>query len=176
MMNPNELKVLKQKSPLPVLASLLIFFGSSMLIEPEFQQIRKNENRFDSQIQSFASSRKAENEYLTLNNKIVKLKEIKSEALKYLPKKSDLAYIMDQIAGFAENNNVSMMSVVYSFEQEFESMSVPAHLTRIELHGDYSDIRGFIADIESLESPVLISEIVLIQGSRYDITLRLLVK
>ncbi|MDD3148956.1 MAG: hypothetical protein PHD82_16805, partial [Candidatus Riflebacteria bacterium] len=64
----------------------------------------------------------------------------------------------------------------YEFSREFDKLNVPSYRLQMNLKADYNNMRGFLAAVENLESPVIISEIVLIEGTRYALTMRLPVK
>ena len=64
----------------------------------------------------------------------------------------------------------------YEFSKEFDRLEVPSYRLQMNLRADYANMRNFLAAVENLDSPVIINEIVLIEGARYALTMRLLVK
>ncbi len=175
-MNPNELKKLKELAPLPIFLLIILFFLPSMLIDPENEALNAAAASYQGAVNVARSA--VRNRVVTAeqNQKMQQLTAAREEMLVKMPDEAALPAMIDKLQQLAAGNNVSLEEVRYDFSREFDKLSVPSYRLQMNLKADYSSMRSFLAEIENLDSPVIINEIVLIEGTRYALTMRLLVK
>ncbi|HPT45535.1 MAG TPA: type 4a pilus biogenesis protein PilO [Candidatus Rifleibacterium sp.] len=104
------------------------------------------------------------------------LQKIHADVSALLPEESQLPGIIERLQKIAITSNVSLEEVRYEFTTEFDKLPVPSYSLKMNLKSDYASMRTFLSTIENLDSPVIIQEIVLVEGGRYAMTVRLLVK
>ncbi len=175
-MNPNELRKLKERAPLPLIVLLILFLLPSILIEPENQALNAAAESCDAAVKSARAAVRNREAYRVQTEKLQHLLSVRQDFQAVLPAESRLPAIIDQLQQLALASSVSVEEVRYEFNHEFDKLPVPSYRLQMNLKAEYSGMRSFLAAIENLESPVIIQEIVLIEGSRYALTMRLLVK
>lgn len=175
-MNPNELQKLKDRAPLPVFILLILFFLPSMLVDPEFEALDAAADSYQEQAKIAAAAVRNRQNNDRNNEKLLHLKTAREEMMQVFPNEAALPDLIDKLQQLAGKCKVALLEVRYDFSREFEKLSVPSYRLQMNLNAEYSDMRSFLAAVESLDSPVIINEIVLIEGKRYALTMRLPVK
>lgn len=175
-MNPNEMKKLKEKAPFPLFLLLVLFFLPSLLIDPEIVGLQANTESYQSALKTARAAVKSRASLVAQNEKMQKLAGIKKDMFTVIPEESALPGLIDTLQQIAQRSAVSLEDVRYEFSREYEKLKVPAYKVHMNLKADYASMRSFLAEVENLDSPVIINEIVLTEGARYALTMRLLVK
>mgnify|MGYP000879471536 CR=1 FL=1 len=175
-MNPNELQKLKDRAPLPVFILLILLFLPSILIEPELTALDTAADSYQNQVKAASVAVKTHQNNGRNNLKLQQLKSIREDLMRILPDEADLPDLIDRLQKLAGECDVLLQEVRYDFSREFEKLSVPSYQLHMNLNAEYASMRKFLAAVESLNSPVIINEIVLIEGKRYALTMRLPVK
>ena len=175
-MNPNELKKLKERAPLPLLILIILFFLPSLLVEPENQALNAAAESCQAAVKAARTAVRNRETCKVQHDKLQRLQKIHADVSALLPEESQLPGIIDRLQKIAIASSVSLEEVRYDFSPEFDKLAVPSYSLKMNLKADYAGMRSFLAAIENLESPVIIQEIVLIEGARYAMTMRLLVK
>lgn len=175
-MNPNEMKKLKELAPLPLFLLLILFLFPSMLIDPQDEALKAGAESYRTALGAARAAVKNRDSFAQLSAKMGNLESIKSSVAAVLPEEASLPEMIDTLHRLAGQTSVSLEDVRYEFHREYEKLKVPAYQLHMNLRADYAGMRSFLAEIENLASPVIINEIVLTEGSRYALTMRLLVK
>lgn len=175
-MNPNELKKLKDLAPLPLFMLLVLFFLPSMLLDPQNEELNAAAASYHNAVQTARNAVLNRDTSTEQNQKMSRLTAVRQEMLTALPDEASLPALIDKLQQLAIANDTSLEEVRYEFSREFDKLNVPSYRLQMNLKADYNNMRGFLAAVENLESPVIISEIVLIEGTRYALTMRLPVK
>lgn len=175
-MNPNEINKLKEKAPWPLFMLLMLFFLPAFLLEPEVAALNSSSKSFD------ASLKKARADVVSRANLEMKQARLNSlekihQAMQVdIPEESSLPALIDSLQNIAAANAVSLESVTYTLQKEYEKLAVPGYQIIMNLSAGYPDMRKFLAAVESLKTPIIVNEIVLSENNRYVLTMRLLVK
>ncbi len=175
-MNPNELRKLKERAPLPLVVLFILFLLPTILIEPENLALNAAAESCQAAVKSARAAVRNREANKAQKEKLQHLQSIRRDFQAVLPVESQLPAIIDQLQQLAAGNAVSLEEVRYEFNDEFDKLAVPSYRLQMNLKADYAGMRSFLAAVESLESPVLIQEIVLIEGTRYALSMRLLTK
>lgn len=175
-MNPNELKKLKERAPLPLFILLVLFFLPTMLIEPQNEALNTTAASYAEVIKGARLAVRNRENFLDQSHRLQHLKNLREETRGILPAEADLPALIDRLQQLAGSTGVSLDEVHYEFNEEFDKLEVPSYRLQMNLRADYANMRSFLAAVENLDSPVIINEIVLIEGTRYALTMRLLVK
>ena len=175
-MNPNELKKLKERAPLPLFILLVLFFLPTMLIEPQNEALHTTAASYAEAVRGARLAVRNRENFLDQSHRLQHLKNLLAETDALLPAEADLPALIDRLQQLAGSAGVSLEEVRYEFSKEFDRLEVPSYRLQMNLRADYANMRNFLAAVENLDSPVMINEIVLIEGARYALTMRLLVK
>ncbi len=175
-MNPNELKKLKERAPLPLFILLVLFFLPTMLIEPQNEALDTAAASYAGVVSSARTAVNNRENFLDQSHRLRHLKNLREETGALLPAEADLPAMIDRLQQLAGATGVFLEEVRYEFNEEFDRLEVPSYRLQMNLKADYANMRNFLAAVENLDSPVIINEIVLIEGARYALTMRLLVK
>jgi len=175
-MNPNELKKLKERAPLPLFILMVLFFLPTMMIEPQNEALNTAAASYAEVVRSARAAVNNRENFLDQSHRLQHLKNLREETGSLLPAEADLPVMIDRLQQLAGSAGVSLEEVRYEFNEEFDKLEVPSYRLQMNLRADYANMRNFLAAVENLDSPVIINEIVLIEGARYALTMRLLVK
>ncbi|HNX74665.1 MAG TPA: type 4a pilus biogenesis protein PilO [Candidatus Rifleibacterium sp.] len=175
-MNPNELKKLKERAPLPLLILVILFFLPSLLVEPQNEALKAAAESCHAAVKAAKTAVRNRETCKVQIDKLQRLQKIHADVSALLPEESQLPGIIERLQKIAITSNVSLEEVRYEFTTEFDKLPVPSYSLKMNLKSDYASMRTFLSTIENLDSPVIIQEIVLVEGGRYAMTVRLLVK
>lgn len=175
-MNPNEINKLKEKAPLPLMFLLLLFFLPAFLLEPEVAALKSSSKSLDATLKKARADVILHADLEAKHLRCGKLEKVEQHLMTILPQESTLPAFIDTLHSLAKNNFVTMESVTYSYQKEYEKLLVPCYQIIMNLNAGYPDMRKFLAAVESLQTPVIVNEVVLTEGNRYVLTMRLLVK
>ena len=176
MMNPNEIAVLKRHLPYPLILIMIMLFFPMFIVEPVEQELQAVTSQYDGQTKKARSLRSQRAEIDVSNQKFSNLKEIRDQALRVIPAESELPDIIERLVKLAANNFVAMDDVRYNLLDSYEGMNAPAFDIHMSLVASYDGMRAFLADVESIENPMIITEIVVVEGNRYSLNFKQLVK
>lgn len=176
MMNPNEIAVLKRHLPYPLILLLIMLFIPMLVIEPFEENLQTVVAEYEAQTKKAGTLRKQRATIDVANAKFSSLKEIKEKAMQFIPAESELPDIIERLVELASNNSVAMEDVSYNLVTSYEGMNAPAFDINMSLVASYDGMRAFLADVESIENPMIITEIVVVEGNRYSLNFKQLVK
>lgn len=163
-------------APFPVILLIILFFLPSFLIEPEKEALKANAAAYISASKKAGLALKNREKYQKEKEKLAQLELIHADLKKVIPDESVLPSFIDTLHALADKSSVSLEDVRYTFNKEYDKLKVPSYQVMMGLNADYAGVRAFLAELESLDMPVIVTEVVLAEGSRYAITMRLLVK
>ncbi|GAB4279957.1 MAG: hypothetical protein Kow0029_24220 [Candidatus Rifleibacteriota bacterium] len=175
-MNPNEIKKLKEKAPFPIIVLLMLFFLPPFLLTPESELLNENISGYDSLLKKARQNHEKRYQYRQKKEALDHLKSIHAEIQSQLPSKDMLPEIIDEINNNANKNSVYLASVNYFSGEKINGIKIDNYRIIMNLTAFYEDMRRFIAALESMRYPLMVSEVVVTEGRNYNITLRQLVK
>jgi hypothetical protein len=76
----------------------------------------------------------------------------------------------------AEKNSIFLQSVNYGYSDKIDDLEVPNFTISMRLDAYYNNMRQFIAELENLQYPLMVTEVVVSAGKTYTVTLKQLVK
>lgn len=176
MMNPSEIKKLKQKAPLPFLITLIMYFAPSFILIPHFDNLSVTEASYDASLKtaSEAISQKLDNTLL-----MEKYARLSSEAAaldKWLPPESDLPVLIDRVHNTASQLGIDISSVQYGLDRSPGTKLPPCVTIRFDLNADYIGIRAFLQAVKGIQMPLLITDVTANDNLNFTISMIHLVK
>jgi Tfp pilus assembly protein PilO len=175
-MNPNEINKLKEKAPFPVIVLVILFILPAFFITPQQEKLSDQISKYKSLLSKSRKNLKRRDTYEQQKNELEKLDTALGNIHKELPEDSELPEIINAINEVAEYNYVFIEFVTYELNSSFDGLKIPCYTISMNLEADYSNIRHFIAGLESLPNPLILSEIVAASGKNYKVKLKQLVK
>ncbi|MGM0598273.1 MAG: type 4a pilus biogenesis protein PilO [Candidatus Rifleibacteriota bacterium] len=175
-MNPNEIRKLKEKAPFPLIILVILIILPTFLIEPQEEKLNGQISKYKSLLRKSRKNLKRRKTYKQQRTKLQKLDAVLANINKELPENSKLPEIINAINEVAEYNFVFIEFVRYELNSSFDGLNIPCYTISMSLEADYSNIRHFIAGLESLPNPLILSEIVAASGKNYKVKLKQLVK
>lgn len=175
-MNPNEINKLKEKAPFPLLILLILFFMPGFLLNPEIEEFKRGNSAHDLSLNKARGRVKADGD---LQGKIARLnatRQIMQNVKAVVPDESELPGLINRLHKLANEHSVELEDVTYAMQKKFENLEVPGYRIIMSLTAGYTQMRGFLEAVESMESPVLINEILLTETGKYALTIRMLTK
>lgn len=175
-MNPNEIKKLKEKAPFPIIVLVILLILPTFFIAPLEENLNNQISKFKSLLRKSRKNLKKRETYKKQKNELKKLNSVLDNIQKELPEDSELPEIINTINDVAEHHYVFIEFVRYELDSSFDGLNIPCYTISMNLEADYSNIRHFIAGLESLPNPLMLSEIVVASGKNYKVKLKQLVK
>lgn len=175
-MNPNEMAVLKRHLPYPLIMILIMLFMPMLVVEPLEENFQTVAAEYEAQTKKARSLRNQRATIDVANTKLASLNKVKETAMQVIPAESELPDIIERLVELASNNFVAMEDVRYNLKSTYEGMNAPAFDISMSLVASYDGMRAFLADVESIENPMIITEIVVVEGNRYSLNFKQLVK
>lgn len=180
MMNPKEIKRLRERAPLPLIMVAILFFAPKILIDPLQDNLESAEKSFDvlvSQVRE-AINKRAVDQSLVVRKAAIDLQLQRLQA--WLPPKNYLPALIDQFNALAKILGVEIRSVVYRFPVDMSSESMESRMRWVDitlsLAASYSAMRSFLQAVEGLPSPLVLTEVVANQDQTFSVSLQHLVK
>lgn len=175
-MNPNEINKLKEKAPFPLLILLILFFIPGLLLNPELEELKSSNSVHDLSLTKARGRVKADVELQRKLTRLNATREIMKQVGAVVPEESELPGLINRLHKLAGENSVVLEDVSYAMQKKFENLDVPGFRIIMSLTAGYTQMRGFLEAVESMESPVLINEILLTETGKYALTIRMLTK
>ena len=177
-MNPHELKQLKNKAPLAIILILIAMFLLPYLyVEPQIERENDIASAFDSELSNSIKYLKQSVKYKKNIKQFNKIEKIKNRIITSLPKISLFPKIVDTFQALAQKNNLILQDVKYDWPSRNKKNVVPSFLITFTIKAKYSELRKFLAGLESLKKyPLIIQEIIASRQGTYTILVRQLVK
>lgn len=175
-MNPNEINKLKEKVPLPLLILLIMLFVPGIFLNPELDELKSSSSVYDATLKKARIRVKNDAEVQKKIVRINSIRKIMEKVDNAIPFESTLPDLVNKLQQLASENSVLLEDVSYSMQKQFEKLDVAGYRVIMNLTASYASIRGFLEAIENLESPVIINELLLTEGNRYALTIRMLTR
>lgn len=175
-MNPNEIKKLKEKAPFPIIILIVLFFLPALIFQPEKDLLAERISAYQGLLKKAKLSRDRKREYEKTAAKFAALTKARQDIFAQLPDTQMLPQIIDNINALAVKNSVNVGRVTYDFNETLEKVYLPFFNINMQFEAYYENMRRFVADLESLQYPLLVEEIVVSGGKSYRLTLKQLVK
>jgi Tfp pilus assembly protein PilO len=176
-MNPKEVQRLKERAPLPLIVTVIMFFAPQFLIDPLIDNLETTGKTFDglvAQVQGALRQRTLD-QGLSARRAAVRREMDRLEA--WLPPEDYLPTLIDQFNALADILGVEIRSVTYRFPSSTPeagpSRRVDIHLA---LAASYEAMRSFLQAVEGLPSPLVLTEVVANQDQTFTVSLQHLVK
>lgn len=175
-MNPNEVRKLQEKAPFPVFILVVLLFMPSFFLQPEEDMLKDKIANYDRLLSKGKTSLSRRKDFSREKERKQRLEEVLGDIQAQLPEARELPGVIDQINEVAKKNSVFVKSVNYSFNDKIGALQVPCYSIVMSFDSYYENMRRFVADLENLQIPLLLEEIVVSTGRNYRVTLKQLVK
>lgn len=176
MMNPAEVKNLKDWATLPLLISLILFLSRDMILTPVQDQLRSNLQSFSQAHQRARSMLRDQNRFLGLSKRMEVVSKAMERLDRWIPDEDYIPTVIDQMADLAGMFRVDFLSAGYQFENSRFVDHPPRIVIQMQLKAEYADICGFIQALECLPSPLVIADLTASQNKSYSLTVMHMVK
>lgn len=176
MMNPAEIKKLREKAPLPFLITLIMYFAPSFVLIPHFENLAITEASYDASLKTAAETRSQKTADALLRAKYARLASEAAALDTWLPPESDLPLLIDRINETASQLGIDLSSVQYDIGRAQGTRLPPCVTIRFNLNSDYIGIRAFIQAIRGIQMPLLITEVTANENRNFTISMIHLVK
>ncbi|MBF0502960.1 MAG: hypothetical protein HQM09_22685 [Candidatus Riflebacteria bacterium] len=178
MMNPVELRKLRDWAPLPFVITVIMFFAPGFIIAPVEDNLAASWRAFDQNIKAASDLVRKRTDDREMTERNAKLREGLSRMDRWLPPADFLPNVIDEMNKLAKASGVRLTSVNYGFDKAVRSTSgngstMPPRISiLLRLRADYAAMRAFLLAIESLPFPLLPIEIV--AGENREFTIEIL--
>ncbi|MFZ2960338.1 MAG: hypothetical protein WA705_25940 [Candidatus Ozemobacteraceae bacterium] len=183
MMNPVELRKLRDWAPLPIVIIVIMYFAPAALIEPVEDNLRATLRAFDQNIMAAADTLHKRTEDRDVATRASQMRVRLDRMDRWLPPADFLPNVIDEMNGLAKLVGVKLSSVDYRFDKAARiegagsdngggnsggsvfgsggSVGMPPRVSlKLRLRADYAAMRTFLQAIESLPFPLVPVEIV----------------
>jgi len=176
MMNPTELKKIKEWTPLPLIITIIMFLAPSFIIAPQNENLSVIENSFDGTLKSIRHSlAQKEKDKQTLERQTLLEADLK-RLDRWLPTEKNLPTLIERFNSLASLLSVKISSVNYGFAKDNEGISPPSVNIHFNLMARYGAMREYIQALECLPYPILLTEVTANNDNNFTISLVNLVK
>ena len=175
-MNPNELRKLKERAPLPILMIFILLMAPSFLLESHDQMLNLAETGY-SQLLTKASK--------LIKKKVIAIKQKKKmdqlnaefDRVNFrLATRDSLPDLIDKFYAISRKHSLTVRSVNYDFQKKMGKYNFPGYKISFVIKAGYSGMRKFLEEVENLDRPIIISEVVASENDSYHISIQQLVK
>ncbi len=176
MMNPKEIKRLKDYATLPFIISIIMFFAPTFIVDPQSDNLQTTEEGFDRVINAARASIKQRADDQVLSIKMEKMGKELSKIDSWVPAESFLPQLVDEVNELAQICSVKILSTTYRTERAPDDPLPPRISISIQLSADYRGMKVFLTALEALPSPVILTEVVANENRTFTVSLIQLVK
>lgn len=176
MMNPTEVKKLREKAPLPALITLIMYFAPSFVLIPHFENLAVTEASYDASLKTATEVRQQKASDAVLKEKYAKLASEAAALDGWLPPESDLPLLIDRINETASLLGIEISSVRYEIDRSPATTLPPCVTLRFDLNADYVGIRAFMQAVRGIRMPLLLTEVTANENRNFTISMIHLVK
>jgi Tfp pilus assembly protein PilO len=175
-MNPNEINKLKAKAPFPIFVLLILLVLPTFVLQPEQDRLSEQVDSYNSLLKKSRKNLGLRTSYEKDNDKLEAINAVAQSVSQQLPESSALPQIIDMLGQLAEKNSIFLQSVNYGYSDKIDDLEVPNFTISMRLDAYYNNMRQFIAELENLQYPLMVTEVVVSAGKTYTVTLKQLVK
>lgn len=176
MINPTEVRKLRDKAPLPVLITLIMYFAPSFVLVPHFENLSVTETSYDATLKTASEVRQQKSSDAVLKEKYARLASEAAALDTWLPPESDLPILIDRINETASLLGIDISSVRYEIDRSTATKLPPCVTLRFDLNSDYVGIRAFMQAVKGIRMPLLITEVTANEDRNFTISMIHLVK
>lgn len=170
LINPLELKQLKERAPLPAILGILMFFLPLYLVDPIKESLESTEKNLDSLLRSarqIVMNRGREidkfEKYGMLQKKLARIES-------WIQPESYLPLVIERIHEISEIFSVKLLAIDYSFPKaDFpQTRQVAMNMT---IKADYLSVRAFLKALEGFPLPLFPTEILATEDGNFSLVL-----
>ena len=177
MMNPIELRKLKERAPLPIIITVILLAAPGYLLGPQYEKLAATETMFDQAVVNAKDSLNQRSEDARLRARQKVLKADLGRLERWMPPADYLPAIVEEVNTLAGILGVRISSVYYQSGDRGPTAGLPPRLRlSLQIQADYAAMRGFLQALEGLPFPLLPVEITAERGQAFLIELLLLMR
>jgi Tfp pilus assembly protein PilO len=159
MMNPLEIKKLKERAPLPLILGTIMMFLPMLLVEPQQAELADAELRFDQSLKSLRETLGQRRAVRQQNRESRAMQEQIDRINRWLSPEAELPTTIDRLQQIAESMSVVLSSIQYRFPRHAAEHTPPRISITFDLQGNYQSMRSFLRALEYFPLPFLPVEI-----------------
>ena len=160
MMNPLEVKKLKEWAPLPLVITVIMFLAPGFIISPRLENLGTIESSFDVTLKSAQELLVQRNADLLLNQKQARLDQQIKRIDRWLPPEEELPNCIDQFNTLAKTFSAQIVSTYYRFPRNPREFMPPRVIISFNLECEYLAMRQFLQALEYFPLPLVPVEVV----------------
>jgi len=176
MMSPKEIQKLREWAPFPIVVTLILYFAPSFLIAPQVENLETTGKSFGSLLKTVNETLGQRGKDRLYRARFARMTQEMERLSKWLPPESYLPTLIDQFNSLAEILKVKIKTVVYGFPLAVPGGQPPRVDIRLNLEATYESMRSFIQSVESLPSPLVLTEVVANKDRTFSLSVQHLVK